>query len=405
MNKRVYFILLAHLIVLPLAAQDAQLRDLFEERRKLDETVWKDEQRAQFFEQRIVRLWDRLRQASDKLAVLSQLNFEGLSWPGEAEGKEIAPGIRSYTFSGKRVQLSPEAFKARIDKWAELGFRIEQTEWHHQGFRFDDAAKTARSEVTFLLHVLKGKTDRYILEGVLDVEWRRLIKPGDQPEPGGIAIRDLKVRNGQGAPAFTKLAEFDAWTLGGPTWRIHPLMVYDLNNDGLSEVILGGVNKVLWNRGRGLFERGPFLKHWRGELGDSGVLADFTGDGFVDFLCQSITGIEGDGIQGLVDMDLHQTDGRLDELTRINADLDKLSSVLLSLCPADFAPPEVPRSVVARAFSGAQDSRYVIVANKDVKNAITFTWTGAAATDVLTGKEVATEIELAAGGGKVLAQR
>ena len=128
----------------------------------------------------------------------------------------------------------------------------------------------------------------------------------------------------------------------------------------------------------------------------------FGATGFVHFIYQSITGVEGDGIQGLVDTDLNPTDGRLDELTRINADLDRLSSTLLSLCPAEFAPPKVPGSVVARAFSGAQDSGYVIVANKDVKNAITFTWTGAAATDVLSGEEVGSQILLGPGDGKVL---
>jgi len=127
--------------------------------------------------------------------------------------------------------------------------------------------------------------------------------------------------------------------------------------------------------------------------------------GFVHFIYQSTTGVEGDGIQGLVDMDLNRIDGRLDELKRINVDLDRLSPTLLSLRPAEFTFPEVPRSIVARAFSDAQATRYVIMANKDVKDTIRFEWTGDAATDVLTGKEVGPQIELAAGDGKVLALR
>ena len=124
--------------------------------------------------------------------------------------------------------------------------------------------------------------------------------------------------------------------------------------------------------------------------------------GLVHFIYQSTTGLEGDGIQGLVDMDLKPIDGRLDELKRLNADLDRLSPTLLSLCPAEFAPPEVPGSVVARAFSDADQERYVMLANTDVKNPIRFGWTGPAATDVLTGREVGPQIELAAGDGKVL---
>jgi hypothetical protein len=124
--------------------------------------------------------------------------------------------------------------------------------------------------------------------------------------------------------------------------------------------------------------------------------------GLVHFIYQSTTGLHGDGIQGLVDMDLKPIDGRLDELERINGDLDRLSPTLLSLRPRDFALPEVPSSVVARAFLSTEEGCYAIVVNTDVENPIRFAWTGPAATDVLAGGEIGPEIELAAGGGKVL---
>ena len=101
-------------------------------------------------------------------------------------------------------------------------------------------------------------------------------------------------------------------------------------------------------------------------------------------------------------MDLNPIDGRLDELKQINADLDKLSSTLLSLHPAEFIPPQVPDSVVARAFSDARGTRYVILANTDVKNSATFAWTGVATTNVLTGTKVGLQISLVPGGGKLV---
>ena len=124
--------------------------------------------------------------------------------------------------------------------------------------------------------------------------------------------------------------------------------------------------------------------------------------GFMHFIYQSTTGAEGDAIQGLVDSNLDPIDGRLDELKRINADLARLSPTLLTLRPMDLRLPDVPDAVVARAFSGMPFTRYVVLANKDVKQKTRFIWNGVTATDVLTGKEVGSQIELAAGDGKLL---
>lgn len=81
------------------------------------------------------------------------------------------------------------------------------------------------------------------------------------------------------------MSEIDARELHPQIPIVQPLITYDLNRDGLSEVILGGVNRVHWNQGKGSFKRGPLLKHWPGEIGEAAVMADFNGDQHVDFLC------------------------------------------------------------------------------------------------------------------------
>ena len=59
--------------------------------------------------------------------------------------------------------------------------------------------------------------------------------------------------------------------------------MYDLNGDGLSEIIAGGQNMLIRNRGEGKFEVETLLP---GEpaIYDAAVLADFTGDGQVDYV-------------------------------------------------------------------------------------------------------------------------
>jgi hypothetical protein len=123
--------------------------------------------------------------------------------------------------------------------------------------------------------------------------------------------------------------------------------------------------------------------------------------GIVYFIYQSTAGFQGEWLQGMVDMDLKPMDGRLDEVGRINAHVTRLAPTLLKLRPADFKLPDMPASVLAKGFTDGK-VRYVILANKDVKNSARLTWTGASASDILTRMKIGSEVSLAPGAGMVL---
>ena len=79
------------------------LEDHLEERNALDEDVWKQEKLAQFYEQRIVKLWDELRQSPDKLEVLSKVPLKEILVPSETEATDLGGGVRQRTFGGSLV--------------------------------------------------------------------------------------------------------------------------------------------------------------------------------------------------------------------------------------------------------------------------------------------------------------
>ena len=271
--------------------KESQVNSLQEEinsRRNLDETVWKKERLAQFYEQRIVRLWDELRQSRQKLKTLSSFPLERLDVPGKSSVEELANNIQSSIFSGNPSSYSKEEFGLQLAQLSRGGFVLIQSEWHHQRFDFTESSKVAESGVSFALHCSNvSKKQVYMVSGLLDITWNPMVNHGVLPEARHIVVRDLAMVQRPATGGFVKLAQIDARELKSPILSLQPLIVYDLNRDGLSEVILGGVNRVFWNKGRGQFKLEPFLKHWPGEISESGLLADLTGDGFVDFLCIS----------------------------------------------------------------------------------------------------------------------
>ncbi len=262
------------------------LEDHLEERNALDEDVWKQEKLAQFYEQRIVKLWDELRQSPDKLEVLSKVPLKEILVPSETEATDLGGGVRQRTFGGSLVSHPAEAFRSRLAELTGSDVRLVQSEWHHQSFEMKDSDGETRSEVTFSLH-LHGEDGQKqtIVKGILGVTWEEALEEDQIPEPSRVEVNSLSMLERTGTPAFEQVGEIDARDLGSRILSVQPLLVYDLNGDGLSEVILGGVNLVHWNLGGGAFKRAPLLKFWPGEISESALLADFTGDGWADFLC------------------------------------------------------------------------------------------------------------------------
>jgi hypothetical protein len=272
-------------------AQGTSLQEEINIRKNLDETVWKKERLAQFYEQRIVRLWDDLRRSSQKLKTLSSLPLDRLDIPGKSSEMELENSVRRSMFSGAPVSYSREGLNLKLDQLGGEGFVLVQSEWHHQRFDFDEASKVGESGISFALHCSNVSKQRmYMISGMLEITWKPMVDHGKVPDPRHILVRDLSMLERPGSGGFTKVAQIDARNFKSPVLSLQPLIVYDLDRDGLSEVILGGVNRVFWNKGKGEFKQEPFLKHWPGEISESGLLADLTGDGLVDFLCISARG-------------------------------------------------------------------------------------------------------------------
>ena len=137
--------------------------------------------------------------------------------------------------------------------------------------------------------------------------------------------------------------------------------------------------------------------------------------GIVYFIYQSTTGIQGEWLQGIVNMDLEPLDHRHAEVQRVNAAVRKLAPTLLKLHweKNDVATASTP-NVDVQAFRHANGRRYLCVVNQDTHAAVTanleFTLSAAPKVrqvrDVATGARVGdssgASIRLEPGEGKLL---
>ena len=86
-----------------------------------------------------------------------------------------------------------------------------------------------------------------------------------------------------GPTPFREIAVIDPVEFARPA-SCSPLLAQDIDGDGLSELIVVGANLLFRNGGGGSFEREDFLTFPYHAPSDAGILADFTGDGNLDFI-------------------------------------------------------------------------------------------------------------------------
>ena len=257
-----------------------EVQELVAGREALDRTLWQPEVEAQRHERRFTELWDNLLRRDDKFALLASFPFATLTLGAPAEQENLDLDIRRTRFGETTRELSPAEWAEMLNGYQRDGYEIVQTEWHHSKFEPPEQGRMARSIVSAVIHVAReNPPHRVALTTDLDVIWSSEADAQDTPIPDSISVTKLEILERTAPPVFREVFAENRST--GQV--LMPLLVYDLDGNGLSDIVLAGVNRVLWNRGPGQFEAEPFLPE-RHNFYDSGVLADFTGDGHVDYV-------------------------------------------------------------------------------------------------------------------------
>ncbi len=260
-------------------AEEEDLLSYIKSKQTLNNTVWKQEVEAQRHEETFIDLWDRLRKTDTPLDILKAFEFGTLQLGDLSEKTALEHGIELSSTSGKALSLDSDKWGKWIDSMAAKGYRLFQSEWHHS--RFDaNNVDGANSVVSIVLHVYnQSKKSRYSISGKIKVEWNRELNAKGLYTPARIDASELEILERTGDPFFKEAFNFDI-----PGRGEGAIMSYDLNKDSLPEIVLPGINAVLWNLG----EKGYGVK----PLNDlafvstkASIIGDFSGDGYVDYLC------------------------------------------------------------------------------------------------------------------------
>jgi hypothetical protein len=250
---------------------------------------------AQEHERALVRLWDALLGAgrrgdlAAKADILTSVEFETLRVGSLQQAETLEHGIVRSELRGPVSALTHPQWSALVHDLAGKGWELIQSEWHHA--RFAPATDTAKasSRVAIVLHLMDhAGPRRLVIDGELGIEWSGRKDSEGIPIAEKIDATGLRVLERTGPAGFERLRTYE-FKRRRRRSRLHPIVVYDLDNDGSSEIAMLGGGRVLWNRGGGTFEEAELVERPY-ELGEAGVVADFDGDGNPDLMASRSRG-------------------------------------------------------------------------------------------------------------------
>ncbi len=277
-----------------------------QEQETMDQILWRPEVVAQDYEEVIVGFWDLLRTTpvEDRLAVFTKMPF-GSILLGELKGEEAWEDgmIRRSTGAERGVSLTMMEWLEKLKRFDPQEWQVRGSEWRHTNFLPPIPGRGARSEVEFALYVTRGEEERFQVEGTLGIAWD--LEPGrdGRPKIKEIDAGSYTVVSRAGAPWWEDVMRVVPETMkAGVDAMVGPVLVRDLDRDGLPEIILGGQNLLLRNKGSFRFEEEPLFADPVRRL-RSGIVEDFNGDGALDVL-----GVDEEGAAWLL---RGREDGRL----------------------------------------------------------------------------------------------
>jgi hypothetical protein len=267
-----------------------QLRGLEAREDEVARTAWGSELLAEKCGDVFEALWDALNGATNKFEVLRAFPIRELTLPTFGSPQSVGQGIELYDPSGPGRPTGAAGWLETLEQAAGSGWSVVQVEFRHNQFETNSLGRPDHSMFYTRADLVNAAlSTRATLEGDLFVFWATNQLVETRIAVDHIDASGLRLLLRTGEPFFQPELLAEVVFAKKPHF-IDPLILYDLDGDGLSEIILAARNLVFKRQADGSYTQRPLCAHFPGLI-FSGVIADFDGDGIADFLCATFDGL------------------------------------------------------------------------------------------------------------------
>ncbi len=255
-----------------------------------DMNYWAKEMLAQSCGRTFEDLWDSLNAAGNKLSLIAAFPLGEIVTARWGPAQLLPHGIELRQGIGPGPAFSAGQWRQWVEQWEREGWQLENIEFRHNRFDTDKNSRPWRSHFFFSAHLCNpGHSQRASLDGDLVVDWAAK-RPGEKPPAvKRIDASHFELKTRVGEPPFQLILQDTIVRLGGAPY-IDPLILYDLDGDGLPEIVLAARNLVYRRHGPDRYQA-ETLCRYPPQFITSAVIADFDGDGVADFLCANSRGL------------------------------------------------------------------------------------------------------------------
>jgi hypothetical protein len=252
-----------------------------------NQTIWAKEMLAQDCARVVEDFWDQINRSTNKLAAVAEFSVPHL-FVGTYDQTNARPhGIQELISHKIAHDFDPTAWRNLIQQAQSNGWQLDQCEFRHNAFSTDTAGHPRQSLFYFSAHLQNpASAQRLVLEGDLPIAWTNSTN-GIQIQSIDASQLTLKRRTGE--PFFSPIL---AQVVVPPERSrvIDPLIVYDLDGDGIPEILLVAKNLLFRRQPNGSYTSEQLCRYPAPYIG-SAVLADFDRDGIPDLLYCKYEGV------------------------------------------------------------------------------------------------------------------
>lgn len=260
---------------------------------QLANSLWSEDYHAQSLGRSVEAWWDRINASEPKIKALAEIGFEtniltGLWTPF---GSIPHLGIDRFNCVSDEQSLTAEDWRSWVNQSIRDGWELENIEFRHKQFTPVNSIDPAESEYFFRAGLFNNTVNqRCLINGPLKIRWQKgEFKEGDIKRIAQFDGRSLELLTVNRASPF-RLIHKEIITPPANADAIDPLLVQDIDGDGVSEIVLANKNRVLRYQKAGNFESTPLFTFPPGLI-STAVFSDLNGDGAIDFLCHKNEGL------------------------------------------------------------------------------------------------------------------